>query len=48
MTKSIGSQIERISWHCALLFAVLVPHAAWPIPGNCKPGPKTPTVEDRR
>jgi plastocyanin len=27
MTKSIGSQFQRISWHCALLFAVLVPNA---------------------
>ena len=27
MMKSIGSQFQRISWHCALLFAVLVPHA---------------------
>jgi plastocyanin len=25
MTKSIGSQTQRISWHCALLIALLVP-----------------------
>ena len=28
MTKSIGSQIQRISWHCALLIALLVPLSA--------------------
>ena len=28
MTKSIGSQFEGISWHCALLIALFVPHAA--------------------
>ena len=28
MTKLIGSQIQRISWHCALLIALLVPGSA--------------------
>jgi plastocyanin len=28
MTKLIGSQLKRISWHCALLIALLVPHSA--------------------
>jgi plastocyanin len=28
MTKLIGSQFQRISWHCALLIALLVPHSA--------------------
>src|SRR5579864_5491713 len=29
MTKLIGSQFQRISWHCALLIALFVPRSAW-------------------
>ena len=28
MTRSIGSHTQRISWHCALLIAVLIPASA--------------------
>ena len=28
MTRLIGSQTQRISWHCALLIALLVPLSA--------------------